>query len=201
MRTFRHLISPGLLLLTFTILLSCATREELLAKSGTNTVGVDLSGQWLLRDKDSDSMRRIDAAVARGAGGRRELIPPARSGDEQRSARQARGTLVYVFLETGRLVKITQTRAGLFISFDRAIVEEYRFGEKREINVGEITAQRVSGWEGSAYVVETLDKDGAKLTERYELRDDGSALARSIRIESRDASEAFSVTQLFDRAD
>ena len=37
------------------------------------------------------------------------------------------------------------------------------------IRTGGAVAQRVSGWEGNQYVIETLDEDGMKLTERYEL--------------------------------
>lgn len=179
---------------------ACASREELIAKSGVVPGGVDLSGRWQLRDAGDDSMRQIDAAAMRAAGAAgRDLIPPSRGDGDARPARRARGALVYVFLETGRYLKITQTGAGLFISFDRAVVEEYRFGEKCEISVGEITAQRVSGWEGRAYTIETLDRNGAKLIERYELRDAGTVLARSIRVFLRGGDETLDITQLFDR--
>jgi hypothetical protein len=85
-----------------------------------------------------------------------------------------------VFLESGESLKVTQTSHGLFVSFDRAIVEEYRFGENREINIGPVAAQRVSGWDGAGYVIETLDKDGVILSERYSIEDD--ALLRRIRV-------------------
>jgi hypothetical protein len=71
----------------------------------------------------------------------------------------------------GTALKVTQTGSGLFFSFDRSVVEEYRFGENREVEVGAITAERVSGWEGRSYVIETLDKDGAKLIESWQLRE------------------------------
>ena len=81
----------------------------------------------------------------------------------------------------------------------RAVVEEYRYGEKREINVGPILADRVSGWEGKAYVIETLDQEGAKLVERYRLDEQSGALVRSIRIIYKD-DEQLNVVQVFDPA-
>lgn len=130
----------------------CAAKEELLAKNANVPTGVNLSGQWQLRSDSEVPARRIDDA------------------------------LVHVFLETGRALKVTQTDNGLFVSFDRAIVEEYRFGEKRQIHVGPIEAQRVSGWEGLSYVIETLDSDGAKLIETYRLQEDSQSLFRTMKI-------------------
>jgi len=146
----------------------CGAREVLLTKPATVPTGVDLSGQWLLRDS---------------------------SGSTQPAVRE---TLVHVFLETGTAVKVTQTASGLFISFDRSVVEEYRFGENRTVSVGEITADRVSGWEGSSYVIETLDKDGAKLVDSYRLQDRGQTLNRSISLWSRNQKQ-LSLEQVFDR--
>jgi hypothetical protein len=103
-----------------------------------------------------------------------------------------------MFLEAGEALKVTQTEHGLFISFDRSVVEEYRFGEKREISIGPVTADRVSGWEGSTYVIETLDNEGAKLVETYRLNADGSSLRRTIAIIHRD-KEQLAIEQNFDR--
>jgi len=105
---------------------------------------------------------------------------------------------VHVFLETGEALKITQTPDGLFISFDRAIVEEYRFGELREVNVGPVIAQRASGWEGASYVIQTLDNDGVILTEEYRLEDSGTVLIRDILV-SKGESKQLDVRQVFDR--
>ena len=105
---------------------------------------------------------------------------------------------MHVFLETGKAVKITQTDFGLFISFDRAVVEEYRFGENREVSVGPISADRVSGWEGSSYVIETLDDNGAKLIEVYQLRDGGRSLQRKITIIDKKVTQ-LAIKQVFDR--
>ena len=110
--------------------------------------GVDLSGLWQLRDDSRDTVARIDRAGVEAAGGLEEIDVARQRNPERSRRRSSDGTLVHVFLETGSRLKITQTGYGLFISFDRAIVEEYRFGEKRQISVGPVTADRVSGWEG-----------------------------------------------------
>lgn len=152
------------------ILCSCAAqREQLAPKGAVAPAGTDLSGQWRLVGKD-------------GLAGQRTTVD----------------ALVTVFLETGRVVKITQTVHGLFVSFDRAVVEEYRFGELREISVGPVVADRASGWDGDRYVIETLDGDGVKLVETYRLENDGRSLLRTIAVLRRE-SRQLDVRQVFER--
>lgn len=134
------------------LLAACGGGAELAPRPAAVPAGVDLSGDWVLRDT---------------------------SGTAPRSAR---ASLVYVFLESGQALKITQTPAGLFVSFDRSVVEEYRFGENRQVSVGEVTAQRVSGWDGVAYVIETLDREGDRLVDTYRLEPAGGSLSRSVAI-------------------
>jgi len=105
---------------------------------------------------------------------------------------------VQVFLENGELLKVTQTNFGIFISYDRSVVEEFTFGENRLEKIGPIEAQRVSGWEGGAFVVETLDEGGSKLFERWHFGNDAAVLIRDIRI-SKGEKETFSQRQVFDR--
>lgn len=129
---------------------ACGGGQVLLTKPAAVPAGLDLSGDWVV------------------------------SGNTGSTQREARELSVRVFLVIGKTLKVTQTNSGLFFSFDRSVVEEYRFGENREISVGAISASRVSGWEGRSYVIETLDDDGALLTETYRLSDDGQVLRRSI---------------------
>ena len=103
-----------------------------------------------------------------------------------------------MFLETGSSLKISQTPDGLFISFDRAVVEEYTFGENRTVSVGPIEAQRVSGWNGMVFVVETLDGQGTLLTESWHLEPGGAVLVREISVTG-DDKDQFSSRQRFDR--
>ena len=109
--------------------------------------------------------------------------------------RPTRGLSAHLFLESGKVLKVSQTDYGLFFSFDRAVVEEYNFGENRVVNIGPISAQRVSGWDGSAFVVETMDEDGHVLTERWQL--DEATLTREISIAKGD-DISFSKRQVFD---
>lgn len=95
-------------------------------------------------------------------------------------------------------MKISQTNAGLFISFDRAVVEEFTFGENRIVSVGPIEARRVSGWQGLKFVIQTLDDDGAILTETWQLEASGNVLVRELSIRKGDKRQ-FSAKQLFDR--
>lgn len=162
---------------------------------------VDLSGQWELREDAAEERHRIDEAINRAAGGGISIRSGGgRSSAARRQRRGRDGQLVYVFLETGQSLKVTQTDAGMFLSFDRSVVEEYRFGENRMINVGEISAQRVSGWVDDKYVVESLDKNGMKLTERLWLSEDGNTLFRQFAFrEDKDAPAVIVATQSYDR--
>ena len=108
------------------------------------------------------------------------------------------GALVDVFLNTGDTLQIKQTPYGFFVSVDRSFVEEFRFGESRLISVGEIEVQRASGWDGPVYVVETLDKNGNKMTQRFWLSDDKRVLHREISFRGR-KDESASVMQFFRR--
>lgn len=178
-----------------TLLVACASRPVLVSRSGVVPAGVNFSGQWRLRV----------APESNGTPGKYEeplfRLPPAqsRSGRVPRPPRGAPGPAVSVFLENGEDLKISQTPAGLFISFDRAVVEEYTFGENRIVSVGPIEAQRVSGWEGGTFVIETLDEEGAILIETWELLERGQVLSREIIVRQGDR-ETLSVSQRFDRA-
>jgi hypothetical protein len=195
MKKFRWLM-VGLLVLVG--LSACASREVLIAKSAVVPDGVDFSGRWTLRPADEETVELIKDAEVAAAGGLEPVVPKTRSSSSQSSKSSKSGAQVHVFLETGVQLKISQTTSGLFISFDRSIVEEYRFGEKRIITVGPVEADRVSGWEGQVYVIVTLDKDEAKMTERYQLSADHNALIRSILI-VRNGREQLNLKQVFER--
>lgn len=180
------------------LFVSCAAKEELVAKSADVPTGIDLSGRWQLQAGSRDTARRIHDAESEAAGGNEGIAGVKKRQRKTSRKRSSAGTSVHVFLETGSALKVSQTAFGLFISFDRSVVEEYRFGEKRQVNVGPIVADRVSGWSGSAYIIETLDEQGAKLIETYRLSEDGSRLTRTISIVHEETSH-LNVEQVFDR--
>lgn len=190
----RRLSAAGLLLLAVAAG-ACGPHEVLQPKSAAVPAGIDLSGRWRLQEEQSNA--RLYAAERAAAGEEGIPIPPA---NRQRTPRKPdRDSLVHVFLETGSRLKITQTQYGLFVSFDRAVVEEYRFGENRVVNVGPVEAQRVSGWADDGYVIETLDDDGNKLVERYRLEDGGQLLLRQVSI-YKSGKLDLSVVQKYDRS-
>ena len=188
-------------LLACLVLAGCASREVLVPKSGAVPAGVDLSGTWRIRDDTRGSQRRIDEAIRRTDGVSDEdiFLPPDLPTDRNRVSRSRRNTggLVHVFLENGTTLKITQTGGALFLSFDRAVVVEFRFGENREVQVGPVIADRVSGWEGQAYVAETLGPNSMKLTERFALVNQHT-LQRTIVFRSKSEDEE-TIVQTFDR--
>ena len=156
--------------------------------------GVRLDGLWRLRGEPGEPEPDPSLTGRDGI-----VLPPQGAGREGRQKSSAYPS-VHVFLEFGRTLKITQTEYGLFISFDRAIVEEYRFREHRMVNVGPIRAERVSGWEAGGYVVRTIDEKDALLTEKYSLEDDGNTLLRTVRIDYRNETRLMAERR-FDRVE
>lgn len=186
------------------IMSACVTPELLDPRSGIVPNDVDLSGYWHIRADGHNSQLRIRAAIRKTDGVKDdELFKKSNRQTSSQSHRsresRVKGGLVFVFLELGERLKVTQTAYGLFISFDRSIVEEFRFGEDRMISVGEIEAQRVTGWEGDTLVVDTLDRNNMKLTERFRLLQNDQVLERTIILRSK-TKETESIVQLFDRA-
>lgn len=181
------------LVISYLALAGCGSTEILVPGESTAPEGVDFSGTWVLREKDSADERSIRQAIIRTDGGKQ-----SKSKRRSTTGRGKHVGLVDVFLETGRSLKITQTPHGFFVSVDRSVVEEFRFGEHRTVSVGGITGQRVSGWVGPVYVVETLDMNGMKLTERFSVSDDKQELQREITFRSR-RNEEVTVVQRFDK--
>ncbi len=183
------------------VVAACASREVLLPKSPEAPAGVDLTGNWKLRNDPAADQRLIDSAIRRtdDVDDRIVLRAPEPQAQGARPSRN-RGGLVYLYLQNGENLKITQTDAGLFISFDRSVVVEYRFGENREVRIGPVIADRASGWENQAYVAETLDQNNMKLTERFALAEEGRVLRRTITLRGKNMDEA-TIFQTFDRLD
>ncbi len=206
LRLFRSLAIAGVSLV---LLATCAAKPVLVAKSAAVPGGINLSGSWLVQ-ADPASARPFGAAreegiripktgsqrsrQGRNSGGGSQTRGPG----VQSQGRKSGGASAQIFLEYGESLKITQTEFGLFISYDRSVVEEYTFGENRLVSIGPIEAQRVSGWEAAAFTVETLDETGAILFESWHLQADGDVLVRNIRI-SKGEKDSFFHRQTFDR--
>lgn len=167
----------------------CAAKPVLLDKGSAVPPGVDLSGNWILQQ--SPGAQR-DPAGAREPQIRIPADLPSRGQYTGRSSRRSSDPSVQLFVEHGTVLKVTQTDHGMFISFDRSIVEEFTFGENRVVAIGPVEAQRVSGWEGGSFVVQTLDEQGYVLTEVWRLAEDGRVLVRDISVARRDSQRSFS---------
>lgn len=176
-------------LLAGALVASCAAKPVLLDKGAAVPPGVDLTGNWILQQPPGTEQEPA------GAGKLRIRIPgdsPFRGSESERPSRRSSGPSAQLFVENGSALKITQTAHGLFISFDRSVVEEFTFGENRIVAIGPVEAQRVSGWEGESFVVQTLDEQGYVLTEVWRLAENGSVLVRDISIVRRDRQNSFS---------
>ena len=173
------------------LLAGCSAAPALISKSAIVPTGVNLSGNWQIRD-GAATMRLPESADS----DLHSILTGRQS--RTRSSQRSSGMAAQVFLQFGQSLKITQTDHGLFISYDRSVVREFTFGENRLVTVGPIEARRVSGWEDNTFVVETLDTDGTTLFEHWHLDGAGDVLVRDIRMQ-KGGKEKFSLTQLFDR--
>ena len=185
------------------LLFACGAPEILLPKSAAVPPGVDLSGQWKMRPDSKREQPRVNEAIDRTDGVdsttiRREMTSQQRRDGNRPGSGKSKGGLVGIFLKTADSLKIEQTPYALFVSFDRAVTREYRFGESRPINIGQADAHRVSGWDGDTYVIETLGEKHMKLTDEYSLSGEGKLLTRRITLRSKEMEEV-TIIQIFDR--
>jgi hypothetical protein len=177
---------------------SCAAPERLEPKSANPPAGVDLSGDWRFSGNFAATSREMELAIRVTDGiDERTLMQQIRLSGSRRSG--GTGGVAHLFIENAPNIRISQDRHALFVSFGRSVVEEYRYGELRMARIGEATAQRSSGWEGSDYVIETLDRERMKVTERYRLLDGGRTLERLLTFRGKAMNEV-PVRQLFERA-
>jgi hypothetical protein len=177
------------------LLTACTTTAPLEPRPGGNPLQVDLSGQWVLRAAEAPPVETDRTIRIPPATSNRSMQPVARP---TRERPRTRSSSVHVFLESGTNLKVTQTDYGLFFSFDRAIVEEFNFGENRMVNIGPIEAQRVAGWDGESFVIETMDAKGNVLIESWSLAENGKVLVRDLAITER-GELAWSSQQVFDQ--
>ena len=183
------------------LLTACGNREMLVPIRNPQPDTVSFAGNWRMLEDFEAMQGKIDEAISQTDGvDEREILRGLLASNSDKRSRSKRdvGGLVHVFLENGKSLRISQTDAGLFIAFDRSVVEEYRFGEARMLSKGGARAQRVSGWEGQDYVIETLDDQGMKLTERYVLKPGGIELSRQITLRSAELNTV-TVVQTFSR--
>lgn len=170
------------------LLVACAAPPVLDQPSNHIPDNIDLSGRWSLQVVEDVSRPRAVTDEL--------IIPRDRRQPVRRSTKAEPGSAARLFLESGNELKITQAESALFVSFDRSIVEEYRFGVLREITIGPVTAQRSTGWEGDSLVVRTLDEDGALMTEVWTLN--GDELSRQVTL-TRKEKTLMTARQIFDR--
>jgi len=176
---------------------SCAAPEMLEPKSANAPASIDLSGDWQFVGDYAAMSRDMDLAIRVTDGvDERTLMEQIRLGGSRRSG--STGGVAHLFIENAAGIRISQAQHALFISFGRSVVEEYRYGELRLARIGEATAQRSSGWENSDYVIETLDRERMKVTERYRLLDEGRMLERLLTFRGKAMNEV-PVRQLFER--
>ena len=141
----------ALVLASLLTLAGCASGLKLPDPSTDYPSNLDFAGDWQrveFREQDQMEPERLRMPSTRQATSRTSSGPRAKPGRKVRS-----------FLEFGKALRITQLDSAMLISFDRAIVVEYRYGEHRMTNVGPIAGERTTGFRGEALEIMTLDDD------------------------------------------
>ena len=172
---FKNIPHLFILILVATFIGCNSKNITLEVNSSSAPTGVDFSGLWQFKDNHISShlLKKNNPSKEYNANELKDL---------SRRQNSLANSLIKLFFESGKSLKITQTEFSLFISYDRSIVEEYSFGENRLISVGPIQAKRVSGWKNDSFVIETLDESGTLLSEDWHLQNDGMNLIRNIQI-------------------
>jgi len=158
------------------LLAGCSSGPRLPAPSRAYPDVIGFAGRW---ERINVEMR--DSLKPRGI---RLKVPNTNSGAIRVERDDRPGMNVRNFLEQGGSLRITELDSALLISFDRSVVEEYRYGEQRIINIGQIRAERTAGWQNDTLVISTIDDDDALLKERWRLR--GKLLERVATIRLKD---------------
>ena len=197
-------------------LAACAAPEVLTPYVAAVPPDIDLSGNWLLNEDESENFSRalrnvslepdeLQAAMQRGT--RQRSTAGSETGSQSRvrsrppsTKDRGLGGMMHYFLRFADELSVSQTPTALFINFNRAVVREYRFGEQRELNRSNLIVQRVSGWDADNdhYVIKTLHPKGSMITERYYLAEGGESLHRQVLLRGR-ANELVTFAQVFDR--
>tara|TARA_Y100000389_G_scaffold201599_1_gene244720 strand:- start:6788 stop:7366 length:579 start_codon:yes stop_codon:yes gene_type:complete len=172
MHSYSRQILNVLNALVLLILIGCASKDIILETKETSApIGVDFSGLWQIKHESNS----ISPFFNNRSLGNLENNLSRRQNSHLNS-------LIKLFFESGKSLKISQTEFSLFISYDRSVVEEYTFGEDRLVSIGPIKARRASGWQDSAFVVDTIDESGTILSESWRLNLNDMTLVREIKI-------------------
>ena len=175
------------LVLTFALLAGCAQAPDLLAFGGALSRDVDLTGAWVRDVAEVEPSEPPPLVVG-------ESLPPELERNRVRvrsRGRRPEGPSPALLLDglyvNASKLRVTQEATALFVKFDLARVREYRYGEKRDANVGPISVLRASGWEDDEYLIKSLTEDGTLIEERYFLENRGLNLVRKISISKGEA--------------
>tara|TARA_B100001063_G_scaffold236146_1_gene255545 strand:- start:1256 stop:1843 length:588 start_codon:yes stop_codon:yes gene_type:complete len=177
------------------ILTSCSAPESLSPFNEIQDEHLNIEGIWHFSGKYNESIKLLNKSLSQFMGDRL-TNGNIYSTSKNRSINKFSKYNAHLFIRNAEIIKITHNKFSLFIDFNRSIVEEYNHNRVEKINIGEASAFRSSGWKGITYHIETLDRNGLKVTELFSLSDNGNSLNRKI-IYRNEKQEEFVITQSF----
>ncbi len=192
---------PGL---SAIVMLSAAAGVNHLA---AQTAGI--TGKWRLNEAKSDDAQQKMQEMFQSAGGRRgggrggggggrggRGGGGGFGGGEQQRTSPMRAAMI-----AAKLLDISQDDSVLKIGYGGDSVRTLQTdGQKITFGEGRGKSEVKSQWKGEKLVVETKMDGGTKVTETYELRDDGTRLQLKVRIENLRFPQPLEIKRIYERA-
>ncbi len=179
------------------LIMSCSAPESLLPFNEIRDENLSIEGVWHFNNKYNESIRFSNKSLSQFMGDRM-TNGNIYSTSEKRPINKFSKYNAHLFIRNAEIIKITHNKFSLFMDFNRSIVEEYNHNRVEKISIGEASAFRSSGWKGETYYIETLDSNGLKITESFNLSNDGNVLNRKI-IYRNEKQEELIITQSFSK--
>ena len=179
------------------LIMSCSAPESLLPFNEIRDENLSIEGVWHFNNKYNESIRLSNKSLSQFMGDRM-TNGNIYSTSENRPINKFSKYNAHLFIRNAEIIKITHNKFSLFMDFNRSIVEEYNHNRVEKISIGEASAFRSSGWRGETYYIETLDSNGLKITESFNLSNDGNVLNRKI-IYRNEKQEELIITQSFSK--
>ena len=177
--------------------MSCSAPESLLPFNEIRDENLSIEGVWHFNNKYNESIKLSNKSLSQFMGDRM-TNGNIYSTSQNRPINKFSKYNAHLFIRNAEIIKITHNKFSLFIDFNRSIVEEYNHNRVEKISIGEASAFRSSGWKGETYYIETLDSNGLKITESFNLSNDGNVLNRKI-IYRNEKQEELIITQSFSK--
>ncbi|MEC9415712.1 MAG: hypothetical protein VYC67_03870 [Pseudomonadota bacterium] len=168
--------------LSLMLVTACSSNEVLNKLPANSDTKINISGRWVFDGDYLSNEMKINKTIDQSSGIIYQRIKTTGVFPEAQAARPKKNAwgVAHLFFKNAKVLRITQTDYALYVDFNRSIVEEYNFGELKNVTIGKVSASRSSGWFSNQFQIDTLDSHGMKITEKYTISGDMNTLTRNI---------------------